>query len=608
MRGFVALFSFFVAMSTAASDVPQQLHYNGYLTNAVGEAVDCPDAIQCAESYDLRFRLYGAAEGGSPIWEETYEGIEIFSGSFHSVLGSINPITSALLDGPTWLAVKVNDIPEMLPRQKLVSGAYALRSGHAEQATEAVNATQLGGVNADDYALAAELSTEDNDALGALICAEGMIAKMSALGWACGLDETGGVDTTLSEEEVDAMVANNGYSTGDHTVDTTLSEAEVDGLVANNGYAAQVDLDTTNGTITSVQSDLADAQANLALLQTSLTSLETTVGSQGTDLATLQTSVGDIQITLTTVAADIATLQTDLANAQAEVAALQTAGFQIPDDPEACSEIKSGTLRWHEGIVEVCDGTDWVAIYEPPPPPNGTSALNAGVSCKSILDAGFSAGDGLYWIDPDGAAGLGPREAYCDMGTDEGGWTLAMRRVGAEWQETWMHNSWGTGALPTQSNTNDTSWKVPDNATRIRYSFTSSGNNTPTDYVITSAPGSPDSDTGMWFTAPGTGDFPVTLFHNSVQGLASSNIQWNFKLDGVGATHGCYGVSSNKSYTESCDHTNQLFGAIYDGCGGTNNTEIYIGSRKDIVGSGAGGAYCTSGDANARWWIWWRDD
>ena len=39
------------------AEVPQTLHYNGYLTNAAGEAVDCADAIQCEQQYDLTFRL-----------------------------------------------------------------------------------------------------------------------------------------------------------------------------------------------------------------------------------------------------------------------------------------------------------------------------------------------------------------------------------------------------------------------------------------------------------------------------------------------------------------------------------------------------------------------
>ena len=61
----------------------------------------------------------------------------------------------------------------------------------------------------------------------------------------------------------------------------------------------------------------------------------------------------------------------------------------------------------------------------------------AALSCDEVSSMGYSTGDGIYWLNPDGN---GAFEAYCDMTTD-GDWTLAAKKLESGSGSHWLYDS-----------------------------------------------------------------------------------------------------------------------------------------------------------------------
>jgi len=125
-------------LPAAAAAAPLAVPYNGYLTDAEGEAYD--------GNVSVTAELYETFEGGEPVTMCTWPSLKVDAGVLSFVMGDdcTPPLESAMfLPDGMYLAVTINGTT-LEPRQEVLSTPYALA---------AEDSSNLGGYPAEEYLL-----------------------------------------------------------------------------------------------------------------------------------------------------------------------------------------------------------------------------------------------------------------------------------------------------------------------------------------------------------------------------------------------------------------------------------------------------------------------
>jgi hypothetical protein len=144
------MFSLLLALALGTAEaVPLTFTQQGRLLDTAGAGLD--------GAHELHFAIYDAAASGSEVWSET-QSVLVSQGHYAARLGAVTPLDAGAIAGERWLAISVDDGPELSPRLPLDSVPFAFHALNAEEAAHALNA---------DSATSAEHATSADTATSA---------------------------------------------------------------------------------------------------------------------------------------------------------------------------------------------------------------------------------------------------------------------------------------------------------------------------------------------------------------------------------------------------------------------------------------------------------
>ena len=120
MLVFLAQAAYWPALGSAAGS-PQRIGFQGKLLDTSNNPRN--------GSFDMTFRVFDVAAGGSELWSETQTGVPVNNGVFSVQLGDVVSLSVGLFNRTSaYLEVEVAPDAAMTPRQLLLMSPYAFRA------------------------------------------------------------------------------------------------------------------------------------------------------------------------------------------------------------------------------------------------------------------------------------------------------------------------------------------------------------------------------------------------------------------------------------------------------------------------------------------------